>query len=331
MVERRTFNPQVEGSNPSGPVLSKRSSVLCSESWNFTSEKEFSVPSFEMEEEGNGYDRKRAYGKSLSKKWPEIRKQLEFLGANLPKARLVNAITMLSDARKRRFLRSRRPKYGSMNKSFTEKELERFFRFVDEPRFKLLFSYQAVLGLRVGEAVRISVKDINLRNKELRIFTEKSGKTDFLLIPDELFESTLGYISAYEGEIMQAEGYLFFSLRAGNRRPNTQPHIQTTTVRDYFLKVTAKAGLDEYYGYRYGKRANPLRRLSTHSLRHFAITEFCKKNNGNVMLASRFARHTNLQTTQTYIHVERDELYRSIRNSQEGGILERVRRMQERV
>ncbi|MBD3398631.1 tyrosine-type recombinase/integrase, partial [Candidatus Micrarchaeota archaeon] len=128
--------------------------------------------------------------------WPAVKAQLEQLGACLPKQKLIQAITVLSEARKRRFLRSRRPKYGSMNKGFTEEELERFFRFVDDERFRLIFSFQAFLGLRIGEAIRINVKDINLRTRELRTFTEKSGKTDYLLIPDHLFEATLEFISA---------------------------------------------------------------------------------------------------------------------------------------
>lgn len=249
----------------------------------------------------------------------------------MSKARLVSAITVLSEARKRRFLRSKKPKYGSMNKGFTEEELERFFRFVDEPRFRLLFSYQAALGLRIGEAIRLNVKDINLKTKELRIFTEKSGKTDFLLIPDKLFESTLEYIAAYEQDIVAAKGYLFFSLHPGHRTQDTVPHLTTATVREYFMGVARTAGLEEVYGYRYGKTANQLHRLTTHSLRHFAITQFSRRNNGNVVLASKFARHTNMQTTMTYIHTEKEELYRSIRNIEKDGILEKVRRMQGEV
>jgi integrase len=291
----------------------------------------FSVSGSESRMEDCENNRKQAGMKALSKEWPAIKQQLELLGAHLSKAKLVNAITVLSDARKRRFLRSRKPKYGSMNEGFTEEELERLFRFVDDPKFRLMFSYQAVLGLRIGEAVKLNVKDINLKTKELRIFTEKSDKTDFLLIPDKLFESTLEYIAAYEQDIALAKGFVFFSLRNGNRKPGTEPHLTSTTVRSYLMEVTKKAGLDEFYAYRYGKKAHPLRRLTTHSLRHFAITRFSRRNNGNVVLASRFARHTNMQTTMTYIHTEKEELYRSIRNSQEGGILEKVRRMQEKI
>ncbi len=37
-------------------------------------------------------------------------------------------------------------KYGSLNKGFTQGELERFLEVVKEPRFKLLFEYQAYLA-----------------------------------------------------------------------------------------------------------------------------------------------------------------------------------------
>ena len=52
--------------------------------------------------------------------------------------------------------RSRIPKYGSLNKGFTEQELVRFFNVIDNEKFRLLFSYQSQLGLRIGEAVRIN-------------------------------------------------------------------------------------------------------------------------------------------------------------------------------
>ena len=82
------------------------------------------------------------------------------------------------------------PKYGSMNKGFTDEELERFFGVIDDTKVHLLFSYQAILGLRIGEVITLNIKDINLRTRELRIATEKSGKTDYLLIPKKLFYST---------------------------------------------------------------------------------------------------------------------------------------------
>ena len=52
-----------------------------------------------------------------------------------------------------------------------------------------------------------------------------------------------------------------------------------------------------------------LHRLTTHSLRHYAITRFAKGCNGNLVLTSRFARHHEPNTTMTYIAKDKDELY----------------------
>lgn len=253
-----------------------------------------------------------------------------FLGRHLTKWNLVKAIGILSEARKSRFLRRKTPKYGSMNKGFREEELERFFSVVEDAKFHLLFSFQAILGLRIGEAIRVNVKDINLRTRELRISTEKSGKTDYLLIPEKLFEATLSYISDYEEEIAACEGHLFFSQHEKGRK-GAEPYITSNTVRKIFRECIRKARMEEIYGYSSSAHPYALRRLSPHSLRHYAITNFARKNNGNVMLASKFARHTDLKATMVYIHTEKEELYGGIERAHDNRILERVRKMQEGI
>lgn len=272
--------------------------------------------------------RAKQISRELTHNWPTLKQEFEFFGRHLTKWTLVRAITILSEARKSRFLRRRTPKYGSMNKGFTIEELERFFSVITDPKAHLLFSYQAILGLRIGEAICVNIQDMNLKNRELRIFTEKSGKTDYLLIPEKLFEATLNYVSAYEKEIAAAQGFLFFSLTHGRRTTATEPHISTQTARDIFREFVRKAKLEEVYGYSSGERPKTLRRFSPHSLRHYAITNFSKKNNGNVVLAAKFARHSNLQTTMTYIHTKKDELYEGINKAQDEKILEKVRKMQ---
>lgn len=292
----------------------------------------FSVPGSLFPECGEAQSfSARQISSELSKNWPQIKEQMLFLGRHLTKWSLVKAIGILSEARKSRFLRRKTPKYGSMNKGFTEEELERFFSVINEPKLQLLFSYQATLGLRVGEAVRVSIQDMNLKTRELRIFTEKSGKTDYLLIPEKLFETTLRYITAYEKEIAASHGFLFFSFGQGRRTQETAPHLSTQAVREAFRDYLEKARLDETYGYSTGMQPKALHRLSPHSLRHYAVTNFCRKNGGNVALASKFARHTNLQTTQIYIHVGKNELYESIERANNDGLIEKVRAMQERV
>jgi integrase len=57
-----------------------------------------------------------------------------------------------------------------------------------------------------------------------------------------------------------------------------------------------------------------LHRLTTHSLRHYAITSFSKQTNGNLVLTSRFARHADPSTTMIYISTKKEELYKELDN-----------------
>lgn len=271
----------------------------------------------------------REISRELTHNWPKIKQELEDYGRYLTKWNLVKAITILSEARKSRFLRRRTPKYGSMNKGFTDEEVEAFFNAIKDPKMHLLFSYQAILGLRIGEAVRISIKDINLKTRELRIFTEKSDKTDYLLIPEKLFDTTIRYINTYAEDIARAKGFLFFSFVTGRRKPTTELHLTAETARKFFREYAKTARLDEIYGYTSGAKTRQLNRLTPHSLRHYAITNFCRKNGGNVMLAAKFARHQKLETTMIYLHAKKEELYESIERAQDTKLLDRIRKMQE--
>ncbi len=53
--------------------------------------------------------------------------------------------------KKRRLRGNAPPKYGSLNKGFSEQEVRVFFRVIEDDKFRLLFGYQAQLGLRIGE------------------------------------------------------------------------------------------------------------------------------------------------------------------------------------
>ena len=76
-----------------------------------------------------------------------IKCELERYLPTLPKHHLVEIRKMVMQQFRKRFQRSRIPKYGSLNKGFTEQEVQRFFKVVDNEKFRLLFSYQSQLLL----------------------------------------------------------------------------------------------------------------------------------------------------------------------------------------
>ncbi len=215
---------------------------------------------------------------------------------------------------KKKFRKSGPPKYGALNKGFTEHELQAFFRAVDNPKFHLLFSYQAQLGLRIGEAVRLNLSNIKFESRELVLKTEKAARLDVLLIPSPLFKETLDYITANSDKIEKAHGSLFF--KEDGKSSTSAAFIDEGYARHKFREYVQLALIDEIYCTTDesvpDRRARSLHRLTTHSLRHYAITHFAEQTNGNVFLTSKFARHCKPDVTMTYISTNKKALYDGI-------------------
>jgi integrase len=218
--------------------------------------------------------------------------------------------TTVAQYHTKRFKRNHYNKYGNLNKGFEEPQLQAFMKAVDSSKLKLLFTYQSTLGLRVGEAVKVNIKDINFETRELKVFTEKARQLDAMLIPIPLFKETIEFIQQHKEEIEDNKGYLFFVDRStGSKRE--QGYIEPNYVRNKFHKYLELSGLSEVYALsdENGHKSRRLFRLTTHSLRHYAITRFARNSNGNLILTSRFARHINPNTTTTYINTNRKEVF----------------------
>ena len=210
--------------------------------------------------------------------------------------------------------RRRNPKYGSINKGFTNSELKAFLGAIKEPRFRLLFSYQAFMGLRIGEACRVNMTDFDFKIRELRIHTEKAHTLDTLKVPQFLYEQTLEYIRNNQKDIEDAQGYLFYKDRKMTR--NAEPCIDLNYARNVFRRYMSMVGLNEVYGSTDEtdptRKKRTLKRLTTHSLRHYAITTFNRAVHGDIILTKAFARHKDVGSSQVYIHTNKEELYGAI-------------------
>ena len=253
--------------------------------------------------------------------------QLELVANSIPQSKLEELKTVLHRVYKKRFKAPSAPKYGSINKAFTELELQHFLKSVKSEKFRLLFRYQAFLGLRVGEVHKLHISNINFDKRELTLRSEKSGKMDSLIIPMELFKETVEYIAKNEALIKAANGYVFFKDNDNNH--NNLQHVDVNYVRKVFRETLKVAALDEFYGYSEetnpNKKTRRLYRLSTHSLRHYAITRFSKSNNGNVVLTSRYARHASPTTTMRYIAKDNAQLYNEIDNASSSNKIEIIK------
>ena len=107
---------------------------------------------------------------SITETEPEkLKKHIQKVLPQLSFHEIKDVLSVIYKIKQKRFRGNVPPKYGSLNKGFSEQEVQAFFKAVDNPKLRLLFSFQAQLGLRIGEAVRINIKDMDFQPRRCMI------------------------------------------------------------------------------------------------------------------------------------------------------------------
>jgi len=232
---------------------------------------------------------------------------------DLSQDRLKKLITAVSETRKKKYGRNNTKKYGNLNKGFTDEELNKFFKFCFHPKTYACFYLMANLGLRVGEVVNLKLSDLDFYKKTIRIETEKAKTIDYLHLHEQVRILLTRWVRKFQKEIEEHDGFLFFSEIEGRQ------HISKNWLPKIFREVAKIAKLDDIYGIaddlnnykREGKPDRKLYRLTTHSLRHYFITKVyanCK----DPLKTQKLARHCEFKSTETYIHLNQDDLDKTI-------------------
>jgi len=236
----------------------------------------------------------------------------------LSREKLKDIIRVPSIIKERRFKRRKAPKYGVPgSKAFTLAQVDQFFSGFPPHlwRYKVLFLTQAFLGLRIGETTKIRLCDIDFKNKQIAIHSEKKryNAIDFLFLHEKLEGLLMIYIGEYEKEIEEHEGYLFF---ADTSRGKTK-HISTGQARKIFCFVRERTDLNQKYGVREGISgvkfpAGELYRYTTHSLRH-SFGKFLTKRGIPIEIAKHLLRHQDIKSTQIYYVPDKEDVDETMR------------------
>ena len=206
-------------------------------------------------------------------------------------------------------------------KGFCESKFEQFIKNVENEKIKLLFIYMFKLGLRVGEAVKININDININLKNfkfesniIKIENEKCGRFEYLNLPLSLIAISKEYIKKNISEILENEGYLFY--RKKNNR-NKFKFFSKDYVRKYFRIISIKCGINKP---RIKKRVENkninLYEYGTHSFRRGFCNEIKKEidkldidNLSKNKLLQKAMRHNDIRTTlNIYLDCEDKQL-----------------------
>jgi len=160
-------------------------------------------------------------------------------------------------------------------------QLLALFRELKSPKYRALLMSCYAAGLRIIEACRLRVEDIDSNQMVLRVHQGKGSKDRLTLLSPRLLEALRCYWRIYKPQDWMFPG----------RTP--EGHISPDTVRQVFAKAREQAGL--------GRWCTP------HTLRHAFATHLLDAGTDLVVIQALLG-HTSIKTTSRYTHVSVERL-----------------------
>lgn len=147
-------------------------------------------------------------------------------------------------------------------------------------RNKLLIEFMYASGLRVSECASLRVKDINMEEKSGLLKRGKGGKDRFFILSEQLIKD----LKDYSLELEENQEFLF---------PGNSREITARAVQDIIMRAAKRAGLKKH--------------VHCHGLRHAFATHLLE-NGTDIRLIQELLAHSNLQTTQFYTQISKQQL-----------------------
>jgi len=155
-------------------------------------------------------------------------------------------------------------------------EVARFFKAIPSLKHRTILMLAYGAGLRIGEAVRVRVSDIDRERKVLRVQQGKGKKDRYTVLSPGLLEILDRYCWAARPED------LLFTTRFKDRP------ITDSTVQRVCIQAQKDAGIDK--------------RISPHTLRHSFATHLLEAGT-DLRVIQVLLGHASPKTTAIYTHV----------------------------
>lgn len=163
-------------------------------------------------------------------------------------------------------------------KILSEEELNIFFNACDNYMYKTIFMMIYGSGLRISEAVKLRVEDIDGKNMRIFVRNGKGERERYTVLPQASLEMLRKCYKIYRPR--HPEGYMFLN-REGNP-------LTSERLRVFFRKYRRKAKISEEF--------------IVHSLRHSFATKLVEKEVPLVQVKELMG-HSCIRSTMTYVHI----------------------------
>jgi integrase/recombinase XerD len=175
---------------------------------------------------------------------------------------------------------ARQPK--TIPQVLSQAQVVKLLECVRPRRYRVLLTTIYATGLRISEAVRLSVADIDSAQMTIRVARGKGNKQRLVPLSPALLQELREWWREHRNP-----QWLF---------PRKQPHrpLSTASVQQACRQAVRRAGLPP--------------RVSAHTLRHTFATELLEAG-VDLLTIQKILGHADLKTTLIYTHVRRDRLH----------------------
>ena len=136
-------------------------------------------------------------------------------------------------------------------------------------------------GLRMNEMINVKLKNIDFSDNSILVQITKTHADRYVLFTEETAKHLKKFITLFV-----FNDYLFYDFEKGNQ--------MTVTAVETFI-------------YRLQKRLKIQESISPHKWRHTFATTYSRRG-GNMEILRLILGHSNLKTTQKYLHMTKDDI-----------------------
>lgn len=160
----------------------------------------------------------------------------------------------------------------------SQEDVLKIFSCVENLKHKTILMLIYSAGLRVGEAVRLKVTDIDSKRKLIHIRSAKGKKDRYTLLSEFILEQLREYYKKYKPKEFLFEG--------GNGRI----HLAERSIQNVFQRAVAASGIKK--------------KVTVHTLRHSFATHLLESGT-DLRYIQELLGHSSSKTTEIYTHVSK--------------------------